>query len=254
MTDPGEASLAVPAVGRAAAVLDLLAAEGASLSLAELAQRLGIAKSTLHGLCRTMVHLGLLQVEPAGFAIGPHVLRWSAAHLERNDLARAFERIVAAEPRLADYTITLSRLEGNQVTYLACRNAQRPLGFTFRIGMRLPAVFSATGKAILASLPTSERLAVLAGPWPDSFTAASTADVTAFEAQMRLFQTQGYAVDPGEIRAGMTCIGVPIPGPDGRASAGLAISMTDAEAEVRGTAHFAGMMRELAARLIHHAV
>lgn len=246
-------ALTVPALGRAVAVLDLLAAQGGPLSLADLAKRLGIAKSTLHGLCRSMVSLGLLQAEPAGFCIGPHVLNWSAAYLERNDLARAFDRVVADEPRLADYSVTLSRLDGNHVTYLACHNAQRPLGFTFRTGMRLPAVFSATGKAILASLPSAERAALLAGPWPAPFTARSTQDVTSLAVQLQECQACGFAIDPGEIRVGMTCIGVAIPGPDGRASAGLAISMTDAEVEERGIAHFATLIRDLASRLTHHA-
>lgn len=245
--------LTVPALGRATAVLDLLAAHGTPMGLAELTQRLGIPKSTLHGLCWTMAKLGLLQAEGLGFGIGPHVLGWSAAYLERNDLAHAFDRIVMAEPRLSDYSITLSRLDGSHVVYLACRNAKRPLGFTFRVGLRLPAVFSATGKAILASLKAPERAAALAGPWPEPFTAHSTQDALTFEAQVPDYQAKGYAIDIGEIRAGMTCIGVPIFAPDGRVFAGLAISMTDAEAEARGTEYFSSIIRSLAARLVHHA-
>lgn len=245
------AKLAVPALWRATAVLDLLAETGQPMSLSDMSRRLGFAKSTLHGLCDTLSRLDLLQVSAAGFEVGAHTLRWSAAYLARNDLVRAFERL-AQDPRLAEQTLTLSVLEQGDVVYLGCRNSNRPLGFTFQIGMRLPAVFSATGKAMLSCLPDDERLAHLAGDWPQPYTPASTPDATSFEAQLSECRARGYAVDAGEIREGMICVGVPVRDSSGRVAAGLAISMTDAEAKAAGTDHFAAGIRELADQLTWH--
>lgn len=246
---PGR-DLAVPAIGRASALLDLLAQESDPQSLSVLSRRLGIAKSTLHGLCETLVELGLLQVEGTGFAIGAHVLQWSAAYLGRNDLARAFDTLMLQDLRLAEYTITLSVLDGTDVVYIGCRNSTRPLGFTFRTGMRVPAVFSATGKAILASLPPGARRLPL--PWPAGFTARSVGDAAALDAQLLAARQDGYAIDNGEIRAGMICVGVPILDRGGEARAGLAISMTEAEAQMHGPAHFAAIVGDLASRLAYH--
>lgn len=247
----GKVKLAVPALGRATAVLDLLAESGQPIGLSDMSRQLGIAKSTLHGLCETLSELDLLQVSPAGFEVGPHALRWSAAYLARNDLVRAFDRL-AQDPRLAEQTLTLSVLERGDVIYLGCRNSNRPLGFTFRIGMRLPAVFSATGKAMLSCMPDSERRAHLAGAWPLPYTPASTPDAASFEAQLSEWRARGYAVDAGEIREGMICVGVPVRDASGRVAAGLAISMTDAEAKAAGTDHFAAGIRELAEQLTWH--
>lgn len=244
--------LAVPAIGRAAALIDLLAHAQEPLGLSDLSRRLRIAKSTLHALCDTLVHLGLLQTEGGGFAIGPHVLQWSAAYLARNDLARAFDRLMAQDMQLTDYTVTLSVLDGTEVTYIGCRNSIRPLGFTFRAGMRVPAVFSATGKAILSVLEPEARARAMPEVWPEGFTPHSTRDAASLAPQLEEAAARGYAVDGGEIRAGMICVGVPIRGAGGSAMAGLAISMTEAEMESFGALHFAGIARTLAERLAFH--
>lgn len=243
------ARLTVPAIGRAVDVMDLLAETGRPRGLSDMARDLGIAKSTLHGLCDTMVTLGLLQQTAEGFEIGPHALRWSAAYLARNDLSRGFARLVADDAPLADHTLTLSTLEDGHVVYIGCRNAARPPGFTFRIGMRVPAVYSATGKAILSSLTPEDRRAQMPDPWPAPFTPRGTPDAAAFEAQVPDWQRRGYAVDAGEIREGMVCVGVAIRGQTGRVVAGLAVSMTESEVAAQGIDHFAGQIRALADRL-----
>jgi DNA-binding IclR family transcriptional regulator len=66
-------------------------------------------------------------------------------------------------------------LDGAEVVYLACQNGDRPLGVTFRIGMRLPAPYTATGKAMLSTLPTAEVRHLFADGMPPPLTRASVA-------------------------------------------------------------------------------
>lgn len=244
--------LSVPALGRASAVLDHLAQRGQPCGISEMSRALNIAKSTLHGLCDTLLQLGLLQASGGGFEIGPHVLRWSSAYLGRNDISRAFDQVATTQSKLSNYTLTLTILDAEDVVYIGCRNSAQPLGFTFRIGMRLPAVFSATGKAILSSLPEDQRLSHMPKVWPKSFTGHSTPDAASFTQQIRRWQDQGYAVDSGEIRDGMICVGVPIRDRAGKSVAGLAISMTEAEAAEMGTDYFAAAIQDLAEKLAYH--
>lgn len=253
MYDPStrDDKLPVPALGRAKAVLDHLAQSGEPVGISELSRQLKIAKSTLHGLCETLVRLGLLQTSNGGFEVGPHVLGWSAAYLGRNDMSRAFEHVVSRETQLLNYTLTLTILDGDNVVYIGCRNSARPLGFTFQIGMRLPAVFSATGKAIMASMPDAERLLHIPKSWPQPFTARGVARLEDFETQIAQWQDRGYAVDNGEIRDGMFCVGVPIRNRSHKVIAGLAISMTEAEANEMGVEYFAKEINSLADKLTY---
>lgn len=241
----------VPAVERAAAILDHVAQTSPPPGVSELARSLGLPKSSVHGLCETLCALGLMREQGQGFVIGAHVLRWSGAFLGRADIVRDFERLLASDGRLRDFTVTLSVLQGDQVIYMGCRNAARPLGFAFQIGMGLPAVYTATGKAMLSRLPPAERDRILAGPWPAPFTGRSVAGRAAFEAEVAGRAGQRYAIDDGQIREGMHCIGAAIFDATGRPVAGLAISMTSAEARPEVVAELGEVVADLAAALSH---
>ncbi len=69
----------VPAITRAAWILEILAAERAPLRLAELARRTGIAKSSVLNLCASLVEERLvLRGEDGSYRLGPYVLELAA--------------------------------------------------------------------------------------------------------------------------------------------------------------------------------
>ncbi len=243
------APTSVPAVKRAAAILDHVAIAIKPQGVSEIARLLDLPKSSVHGLCHTLVALGLLRETIEGFELGSHVLQWSAAFLNKDDLARDFERVLATDNRLADYTVTLSVLQGDRVVYIGCRNAHRPLGFSFQIGMGLPAVFTATGKAMLSRLKREERDRILHNAWPRPLTAHSVADRAAFEHEVELGARRPYALDDGQVRDGMYCIGAPIYDAHGHPIAGLAISLTRAEAQPDLVAQLGAVIADLACTL-----
>ncbi|MGH8771566.1 MAG: IclR family transcriptional regulator, partial [Burkholderiales bacterium] len=143
----------VPAVARAVRLLDILAAAREPLTLAALTSLLQLPKSTTHSLCSTLVQAGLLtRFETGAYHLGSHVMDLAHAYLSRIDLTAEFVKVWDSMAMLPEETIILSVLDGTDVVYLACRNGSRPLGVTFRIGMRLPANCTATGKALLSTL------------------------------------------------------------------------------------------------------
>ena len=238
-----------PAAERTVRILDRLAAADGPQGVSDLARALEIPKSSIHGLCETLTEAGVLIAGREGYQLGPRCLNWGAAYLARSSLTREFERVLQADRRLEDYTVTLSTLQDADVVYLACRNAQKPLGITFQTGMRLPAVYSATGKAMLAALPAPELAEILDLPWRAPFTPHGVESPQAFLRQAERWRGLGYAIDDGEIREGMVCIGAAVPSPDGRLRAGVAISMTSAEARSDCLEALGAVVREIAAKL-----
>lgn len=147
----------VPALRRAVRILDFISSAEGEPNAAEIVRALGIPKSTAHGLLSVMVELRLLnRLQDGGMRLGPHTMRWASSFLAQQDIVAEFQRHFEQSSDLSDYTVTLTVLDGREVVYLSCRNSERPLGFTFRIGMRLPAVFTATGKAQLGTLSDTE--------------------------------------------------------------------------------------------------
>ncbi len=238
-----------PAVVRAVQVLDALAAT--PQSLADLARVTGVPKSTLHGLCETLVHLRLARRLPNGnLALGPHLMGWANAFLGQTNITEDFREVWEDSPAFAEETVTLSVLDGADVVYLACHNGNRPLGVTFRIGMRLPAPYTATGKAMLSTLAPDDVRARLAGDWPPPLTRSGVADVGALMEELEAVRRVGYSTDNGQMREGMICFGAPVFDASGpQAVAGVAVSYLTHDIDARTGQRIGEQVRELADQL-----
>lgn len=220
-----------PALRRGAGILDAVASSPVPLTAAMLSRNLGLPKSTTHGLLGTMLELGMLVKAADGtYQIGPQIMRWAHAFLNQTDLIRAFQEHMAGNDDLHDYAITLSVLDGNDVVYLACRNSQRPLGFTFQIGMRLPAAFTATGKIMLSSLSDQEIQQHLKSQWPHQLTSRSVSNLDQLMNDIQQARNHGFSIDNGQIRDGMFCVGVAVRDFSNKVIAGLALSLLENEA------------------------
>jgi DNA-binding IclR family transcriptional regulator len=224
---PTAEPVSAPAVARAARILDLLAQSASPMSLADLARQLDAPKSSVHNLCATLTQLRLInRLESGLMTLGPHVMNWANAFLARSDVTQEFFAAWEGVDALKKETITLSVLDGGSVVYTACRNGSRPLGITFRIGMRLPAPYTATGKAMLSTLPDEQVRELLQGAWPRPLTPAGTPSLKAFLKELAETRTRGYSIDAGEVREGMHCFGAPVFDSTGKqAVAGIAVSL-----------------------------
>ncbi len=229
------ASALVPAVVRALALLERLAQQRQPMSMARLATDLALPKSSVHGLCSTLLSMGYLRRQAdGGLSIGPRVMNLAEAFVAGTDVAREFDALwLSAAPQEApDETVLLSVLDGSDVVYLAARNGTRPLGLAFTPGMRLPAHLAATGRAMLAyltpALPpgpadTGAGAGTLAAMTPRSLTAPA-----ALAAELALTRLRGYSVDDEGVRLGLFCMAAPVFDAGARPVAGIGVCLNKA--------------------------
>ncbi len=240
----------VPALVRGSRILDFVMAAEQPPTVSELARLLGLPKSTVHGLCVTLVHLGLLvRRDGSAFRIGPHVMRWASAFLARTDLTVEFSALWDDLKVLTRETITLSVLDGPDVVYIGCRNSASPLGITFRIGMRLPAVYTATGKAILSTMTDAQVRQLLAHAWPEPLTPRSVRGVEALLRELRACRERGFSIDDGQTREGMYCFGTAVRDAANQAVAGVAVSLLAEEVDQAAMDLAARSIRTIARQL-----
>jgi IclR family transcriptional regulator, blcABC operon repressor len=217
----------VPALERGTRILDLVARSKTSLSLSDLARELKIARSTAHSLCHTLVNLELLiRRNDQTFQLGPHVMRWSNAFTVQADVAAEFASIWDRETEFPGATITLTVLDGSEVVYIAARNSElsHPL-LDFRAGMRLPAAFTATGKAFLSRMSDFEIRRLYADGLPPGRTPKSVQDVDQLLAELQTVRHQGYSCDDEQVAEGMVCYGAAVLDSRNRPIAGVAVSL-----------------------------
>lgn len=228
----------VPAVSRALTLLERLAGARAPMSLARLATDLDLPKSSVHGLCNTLVSFGYLRRQSDGaFLIGPSVMGLAEAFVSGTDVATEFNALWsdAAAP---EETVVLSVLSGTDALYMAVRNSARPLGLAFTVGMRLPAHLSGSGKAMLAHRP-ADAVRELFGSAPLSkLTKKGPRDVEALLKELALARRQGYSVDDEAVREGVYSFGAPVFDASGAAIAGVAVCINKAQLGADAGARF----------------
>jgi DNA-binding IclR family transcriptional regulator len=212
--EAGAGESLAPAVTRAAAILEVLAEDGAvALGPSELARRLDLPKSSIANICGALADVGLVRRVGTGFALGRRLAELGGAYLVAVDMVQEFYEAARALPTASDETVQLAVLDGLEMTYLARHDGRQPVRLTSQIGRRLPATSTATGKAALASLDPRELDRRLAGVTElPAATANAHRSVDALRADLDGVRSRGYAIDDEETMVGVVCYGIAIPG------------------------------------------
>ena len=225
----------VPALSRALRLLDRLAERREPMSLARLASELALPKSSVHGLCNTLLRFGYLHRQRDGaFRIGPGVMPLAEAFVAGTELTQEFSALWT--DGAPEETMILSVLNGCDVIYLGVRHGRRPLGLAFNVGMRLPAHLAGTGKAMLAFLAPDAVRELFAGVELKTMNGRGPRDIDELMAELEQTRARGYSIDDEGVRAGVYCFGAPVLDASGRAVAGLGVCINKGELGADGGA------------------
>ncbi len=241
-----------PAVTRAAAILDLLGADGAgAIRLSELARQLRLPKSSVANICAALAEAKMIRQTPEGFALGQRLAELGGAYLRTVGHVEHFHRAANALLSASEETLQLGVLDGLDVTYMARHVGHRPVQVTSTLGRRYPASCTAIGKACLSALDHIELERRLAGVNElPTLTARSLRTVPQLMADLRAVRDRGYAVDDGETSEGIVCYAVAIKSPNGREGP-YAVSATLLR-ERASDEHIAAVLKDL--RTLAHSV
>lgn len=199
-------------------LLEILARESRSLTLAEAVAVSGWPKPSVHRLLMQLEAGGLLAREPDGrrYALAPRMLRLAEAALTgstQQGVRHAVLRQLVAE---IGESCNLTTLSGVEVVYLDRIESAFPLQLHLRPGTRVPVHCSASGKLILAYMSPSQRTSLLSGLPLESYTATTLTGIDALNDEFVRIRKVGYAVDAQEFVDGLVCAAVPVFSPDGR--------------------------------------
>ena len=212
------------------AIRILLALQGERrLGIAELAVRLELAPSTVHGIVKTLaVHNLVVQDAPTGrYQLGPGVLRFGNVYLDTLELR---SRAVPWSEELARRTglaVRTGVLAGDDVVII--HHEPRPDGSRQmpEIGIVIPAHASALGKAILAFSPNEAKRVLAAAH--RSMTGETITDAKELRAQFASIASNPVAEERDEAVLGESSVAAPIFGGYGSAlgAIGVVVPTTD---------------------------
>jgi DNA-binding IclR family transcriptional regulator len=210
---PSDTESPAPAVTRAVALLEVLAAmDGQPAGPSELARRLGLPKSSIANICVALADAGLVRRVGTSFGLGRKLAELGGAYLATVDEVREFQEACPGLPLASDETIQLAILVGREMSYVARHDGRQPIRLASEIGRRLPASCTATGKAALALLDESDVKRRFAGVRKlPTLTPKSHRSMDALLADVREVRRRGYAIDDEETMEGVTCYALAIP-------------------------------------------
>lgn len=240
-TDSTESrSSGIQVIARAADMLRALQSSPGGLTQADLCERLGLARSTVHRILGALEREGLVVTSSARgvYRLGPEIARMADA--VRRELLARIHPFLQKLSRELDETVDLSILDGDRVTFLDQVVAPRRLRAVSAVGESFPLHACAPGKAMLAALAPSALSALLPSKL-QPLTRHSITTLAALRAELREVRGSGVAYDREEHTEGICAVGAVID-PANPAPMALSVPLP--------TQRFHGREPELAAALL----
>jgi len=149
----------VPAVVRALDVLELFLDGRTNLSAPEVANGLGLPRTTVHELLATLVEREYVERLPDNahrFRLGLRVFELGNTYAEALDVVRDGQSVVDEVAARCGETCQLAVLDGRDVVYVAKADGSHDLRVQAPVGRRSTALRTAAGRVLLAHLPWGE--------------------------------------------------------------------------------------------------
>jgi len=200
----------VSVFGRTLRVIEAFGDDDLGLSLAELAARTELPRSTVHRIAHGLVERGWLERTDEQFALGIRLFELGQrVQLQRFDLHEIAIPFMQDLYEATHEIVNLGVLDGKDVIYLAKIGGHRRVPISTRLGGRLPAHCTALGKAMLAFSPDEVRNSVASAKLVAK-TPRSITDPVALEAELLRITRDRTAVDNEELVAGVVCVAAPV--------------------------------------------
>lgn len=204
-------------------LLQLLAAEDAALSLADLADRTLWPKPTLHRVITTLIEHGMIRADEGKYRIGVQCLVLGGAFIRGLDLRHE------ARPHLEDLvqrtgeTAHLAVQDGPIIVYVDKVESPKPVRMHSWLGATNRMYCTGVGKAILAFSAEEFRAQVLAGPL-EARTSQTITDPRRLDRDLAMIRRRGFSLDNEENEPSIRCVGAPVFDHRRAVVAGLSVS------------------------------
>lgn len=242
----------VKSVAKAARLLDEVAAAGADgLSVTEVAERLGTAKSTALALARTLVAAGLLRIVEPGprYVLGLTLLRLGDLVGQQTSVAELGQRVLRELAAATGLTARLAVNEDGYPVFLERVDGEGSVRFHAPLGQREEPHATAAGKAILAHLDAAAARAVLGESGLTRHTPQTITDVDVLLSDLERVRAEGYALDDEEEAEGIFCVGAPFFDHQGACVGALSVTGLKVDVSLRDVRRLGAIVREHADRV-----
>lgn len=224
----------VPAATRALRVLRYLASQPDPVPLEAIARACGLPRSSAYHLVTAMEAEGFVVhlVDEHRYGLGVAAFEVGSGYARQAPLQRIARRPLAEVVDRTSRSAHLAVLHGRDVLYVLEERAPGRPPLVTDVGVRLPAELTASGRAVLAHLPSAQVRAL----YPSAAVlvdrnGAGPRSPAALRALLTETRQRGHAVEEGEVTPGLSSVAAAVLDHNGFPLAGVAVTYPEGEAD-----------------------
>jgi len=202
-----------PGAANALDVLELLGRRGEPLPAATIARELGLPRSSTYHLLAVLRERGYVShlEGERRYGLGVAAYELGSAYQRQAPLQRIARSTLDKLVDATGHNAHLAVLHGRDVLYVIEQRAPKGPVLVSDVGVRLPATLTATGLALLASLPAGQIRALF--PHADTLVQRDGHGPKTMSQLRSLLQSvrqRGYAVEDGHITSGLKSVAIAV--------------------------------------------
>lgn len=231
------------------AIIESLSLRGAQ-SAADAARAAQSTRAAARRCLLTLVELGYVERVGRDFKPLPKLRDLGQPRNVRERLAQSSVDILCDGRDQLNESVSLAVLDRDHVVFIARAEAEHIVRTGVRIGARLPAYCSATGRVLLGSLRNEEVRAIIGTKLLNRRTPHTIVEPKLILSAIDEGRASGFGISDEELELGMRALAVPVRDIDGTIVAAVSVSAYSARVNRKMfLGEFLDVLRDCAARL-----
>jgi IclR family pca regulon transcriptional regulator len=232
------------------AIIEAFGPNTTRMTVSDAAQLADLSRPAARRCLLTLVEHGYLAHDGKFFTPLPRMLRLGSAYLSTSSLPQIAQPLLASARDRLQESVSLAVLDEGYAVFIARAEAVRIVSTGVKLGGRLPAYCSATGRVLLAGLPEQQARAHLESVPMKRLTDRTVANLEGVLKAIRRAAEDGYAISDEELEIGLSAMAVPVKNSAGQIEAALSVSVFSGRVNIETLREsFLPALRETAARL-----
>ena len=202
----------IQAVSHALDLLEQFQGDVDELGVTELSKRLKLHKNNVFRLLATLESRGYIEQNRAteNYRLGLKALELGQTFIKQMGLLRQAKPILEKLVGSCNETAYVAIFKEGSVVYLDVVETDMTVRVVSRVGSRLPAYCTASGKMHLAHMSEDEINELYPNRQLKGYTSTTITDREKLKEIIKTVAEQGYAIDDEEMDLGVRCIAAPI--------------------------------------------
>jgi IclR family transcriptional regulator, pca regulon regulatory protein len=222
----------VQSLARGLRVLQSFSAENPSMTVTEVAEQTDLSRGTARRLLLTLDRLGFVGSDGKQFWLKPQVMDLGYRYLSSLPWWQLAKPIIEEATSAVNEACNVGILDGVDIIYTAGVEVNRIVSTNIRIGSRLPAHATATGRVLLSLLPDRQLDSFFKNAKLKQLTPKTVVDEATLRSILRKVRADQYCLVDQELELGLRSIAVAVTDRTGKTLGAMSLSSNAQRLEI----------------------